>query len=46
MGFKAGETRDMARACLKRGLVSLVVRGWIPARVAESLIRRLGLIHA
>ena len=46
MGFKAGGTRDMARASLKRGPVSLAVRGWIPARVAESLIRRLGLTHA
>jgi hypothetical protein len=46
MGFKAGETRDMARAGLKRCLVFLAVRGCIPARVAESLIHRWGLIHA
>ena len=46
MAFLAGEFRDVARACLKRGLVSLAVRGLIPARVAEYLIRGLGLIHA
>ena len=34
---------DKARACLKRFVVFLAVRGWMPARMAESLIRRLGL---
>lgn len=46
MGTEAGGIRDMARACLKRCLVFLTVRGLFPARMAEALIRRLGLFHA
>jgi len=41
MAFNAGI--DKARACLKRLIVFLAVRGLIPAWMAESLIRRLGL---
>lgn len=46
MGTVAGGTRDKARACLKRCLLFLAVRGLFSARVAEFLIRRLGLAHA
>lgn len=46
MGTEAGGYQDKARACLKRYLVFLAMRGLFPARVAESLIRRLGLLHA
>jgi len=44
MTFDAGI--DMVRACLKWCVMFLAVRGRIPAWMAESLIRRLGLIHA
>lgn len=46
MVCNAGETRDRARACLKVAVVFFAVRGWIPVRVAECLIRSWGLVHA
>ena len=47
MGFKVcGAFGDVVRACLKRFVVFLAVRGCIPVWVAESLIRKWGLIHA
>ena len=39
-------SKDKVRVCLKRLIVFLAVRGLIPAWMAESLIRRLGLTHA
>lgn len=47
MDFKAGETlRNMVRTGAKRGLVAFAVRGLIPGRMAETLIRMWGLADA
>jgi hypothetical protein len=44
--INALRAQTTAQGGLKRVLVFLAMRRCIPARMAESLIRRLGLIHA